>query len=264
MLRKENRIDISTNLMVCQNGDFMESLRHNLSMYIDTPEVTIKNLSEESGIPFSTLNTLLYGSSNDVKLSTVISLARALGISIDELVGSDTMEPKMRESVRIVRGLPEQSIYLIRYFIRHQQKIYKSLDKSKKYISVLKPQIVNGVIATTNAVDPMEIKNVPEDIRTRVYLGLKIPCDFYMPYYLPDEIVLLAADRLALDGERCVITENGAIHIATKKKVFENGIMHWKYSPLMTDSTYIPDDMIVDKIGYVIGFLKPDGSWGVR
>ena len=221
MLREENRIDISTNLTVCQNGDFMNSLRRNLGMYIDTPEITIKNLSEESGIPFSTLNTLLYGTSNDVKLSTVVSLAKALGISIDELVGSGTMEPKMRESVRIVRGLPEQSIYLIRYFIRHQHKIYKSLDKSKKYISVLKPQIVNGVIETTNAVEPMEIKDIPEDIRVRAYIGLKIPCDYYMPYYLPDEIVLIAADRLALDGERCVITENGAIHIAIKKKVLE-------------------------------------------
>lgn len=60
MLREENRIDISTNLTVCQNGDFMESLRRNLSMYIDTPEITIKNLSEASGVPFSTLNTLLY------------------------------------------------------------------------------------------------------------------------------------------------------------------------------------------------------------
>lgn len=264
MLREENRIDISTNLTVCQNGDFMESLRRNLSMYIDTPEITIKNLSEASGVPFSTLNTLLYGTSNNVKLSTVISLAKALEISIDELVGSDTMEPKMRESVRIVRGLPEQSIYLIRYFIRHQQKIYQSFDSNGKYISVLRPQIVNGVIATTNAVDPMTIKDVPEDVMSRAYLGLKIPCDFYMPYYLPGEIVLLAADRLALDGERCVITENGAIHIAIKKKVYENGTMHWKYSPLMTDSAYIPDDMIVDKIGYVIGFLNPDGSWGVR
>lgn len=264
MLRKENQVDISTNLTVCQDGDFMASLRHNLSMYIDTPEITIKNLSEASGVPFSTLNTLLYGNSNDVKLSTVISLAKALDISLDELVGSDTMEDKMRESVRIVRGLPEQSIYLIRYFIRHQEKIYHTLDNSKKYISVLHPQIVNGVIATTNAVEPMEIKAVPDDVRSRAYLGLKIPCDYYMPYYLPGETILLAADRLAMNGERCVVTADGAIHVVKKEKVIENGIAKSKYSPLMTNGVYIPEEMILDKIGYVIGFLFSDGKWGFR
>ena len=47
--------------------------------------ITIKDISEESSIPFSTLNTFLYGNSKDIKLSTAVKLAKALNVSIDEL-----------------------------------------------------------------------------------------------------------------------------------------------------------------------------------
>ena len=84
-----------------------------------------------------------------------------------------------------------------------------------------------------------------------------------MPYYLPDEIILVSADREAHDGERCVVTSKGAIHVVVKKHIIENGKKIYVYSPLNTN-VVIPDTLIVDKIGYVIGFLFPDGKWGIR
>lgn len=174
------------------------------------------------------------------------------------------MEDKMLESVKICRSLPEHSLYLIRYFIRHQDKIYSSLEKSHKYISVLKPQLVNGIIATTNAVEPICIDKLPEDIKSKTYIGLKIPCDYYMPFYLPGEIVLLAADREPQDGERCIVTSNGGIQIAVKTHIIEYGVRKWRYVSLMSPNSILPEHIIDDMIGYVVGFVNNDGDWGIR
>lgn len=262
MVDKEKLAKISTELTE-NNADFMSSFRKNLDMYLQCPEITLKELSERSGVPYATLNTIIYGNASDVRVSTVIAVSKALNISVDELLGAGTFEPKMRESVRLVRGLPEHSVYLIRYFIRHQAKIHSMLSKKHDYISIMRPQIVNGVIATTNAVEPMMIDSVPEDIKAKAYIGIRIPSDYYMPYYLPDEIILVSADRKAHEGERCVVTSKGAIHVVVKKHIIENGKKIYVYSPLNTN-VVIPDNLIVDKIGYVIGFLFPDGKWGIR
>lgn len=263
MIEKELVKRISTKLIV-DKENFMRSFRWNLGKFIETPEITIKQLSEESGIPYATLNSVLYGNSSDVKLSTAISLSKALGISIDELVGAGTMEDKMMESVKICRALPEHSLYLVRYLIRHQGKIYSELGYKQKYISVIKPQLINGIIATTNAVEPMCVDNLPEDVKSKAYIGIQIPCDYYMPFYLPGEILLLAADREEQVGERCVVTSNGGIYIVVKIHVFENGKIVWKYVPLMSPESILPDGIIDEKIGYVVGFLDVNGVWGIR
>ena len=153
-------------------------------------------------------------------------------MSIDELVGAETIEPISRESLSICRTLPEHSVYLIRYFIRHQKKIYESKDNSIKRISVLKPQCNKGNLLTTNVVEPMEIDGLPETIKAKVYLGIKIPCDHYMPYYAPGDTLLVAADREALNGERCIVTHCGKIYIVKKRSYIENGKKKFKYLAL--------------------------------
>lgn len=257
--------ELSANLVTEENGNYMDSFRKNLIMYLNQPEITISELSEISGVSYSTLNSIIYGKrAKDVHLSTVFSLANALNVSMDELVGAGTMEDKMRESVRIVRSLPEYSIYLIRYFIRHQKKLYQNLDRKKKYISLAQPQIINGMIATTNAVTSLCIDQLPPNIQSKAYLGIKMPCDFYMPYYLPGEIILIASDREAVEEERCVVTSTGSINIVIKKHIIENGVKKWKYCPLMNQDKLLPDNIIDDKIGYIIGHMNPDGSFGIR
>lgn len=263
MMEKDRIKEISTHLSV-NRANYMLSFRNNLREFLNEPDMTLYKLSEEANLPYSTLNSLLYGNSNDTKLSTAVALARAFGISVDELVGCGTMEDKMLESVKICRSLPEHSLYLIRYFIRHQNKIYSDIGKTHKYISVFKPQIVNGIIATTNAVEYMYIGDLPEDIISKAYAGVTLPSDYYMPFYLPGETILLAADREPQGGERCIVTSNGGIYIVVKSHVIENGIMKWRYVPLMSPNSILPENIIDDIIGYVVGFVNNDGDWGIR
>ena len=230
----------------------MSTLRHNIDIYVDDKEITLNDISEKSGLSVSTLSNVLYKDSKDIRLGTVIALAQAFGVTIDELIGSVTMEPKMSESVRMCRELPEHSLYLVRYFIRHQYMIYNKIKTN--YISVLIPRLENGIMPTTNVVEPLCV-DLPEDIKSKAYIGLKIPSDNYMPYYDAGEIILIASDREAQRGEHCVVTSNGGIYIVEKSRK--------TYKPL-TSQYEIPDSKIDDKIGYVVGFLNKDLTWGIR
>lgn len=262
MIGKERLRKLSTQLVV-DKDDFMRGFRQNLEMYVHQPDLTLRELSELSGVPYATLNNILYVGSSDIKLSTVMALAKVLNVSVDELVGIETMDPDIMECVRLARGLPDDSIYLVKYFIRHQYKIRAEAGRTRKYISIIMPSIVNGILATTNAVDLLCVDSLPADIVSKACLAIKIPCDLYMPYYLPGETILVAADRDAENGERLVVTSKGGIYIVKKKRMVLNGVKEWRYIPLMS-TVPIYKDSIDDVLGYVIGFINSDGEMGIR
>lgn len=90
MMKKDRIKEISTHLSV-NRVNYMLSFRGNLHEFLNEPDMTVYKLADEANLPYSTLNSLLYGNSNDTKLSTAVALARAFGISVDELVGCGTM-----------------------------------------------------------------------------------------------------------------------------------------------------------------------------
>ena len=246
--------------------NYMSAFKKNIDMIIEGKAITVKELAETADIPFSTLSSFLYGDNTDCKLSTAVKLARALEVSVDELIGAETVDSITQDSLRICRTLPKHALYLVRYFVRHQKGIYENLPADKKTISVFCPNTIRGRLVTTNVVEPWSVENLPDHIKASVYLGIKIPDEHehFMPYYAPEEIILIAADRDAVDGERCVVTRQGRIFIVTKKSYIHEGKKKWKYVALMNDKIEIPANEIDDKIGYVVGFMNPDGSWGRR
>ena len=251
-------------ILVENQTDYMQSLHQNVDALMDEFDLTIKELAEKADIPFDTLKTFLYGYTKDCKLSTAIKLARVFGISVDELVGAGTINSLSRESLAICRNLPPHSVYLIRQFIHHQDTIYKDADGKSKIISALIPECRNGFMHTTNIVESVCVDHLAPPVKSKVALGLKIPCDHYMPYYAPDDTILIAADRDGLDGEKCLISYNGYYYIVIKRFYIDNGVRKYKYVSLINQKTEILSSEIDEKLGYIIGFLNPDESWGIR
>ena len=103
MIRDEKLKQISTKLIRSDKTDDIATLRRNVEMYVQDPDITIRDISEQSGVPIPTINNLLYKDKQGIRLSTAIALARALQVSIDELVGCQTMTKEMRESIEICR-----------------------------------------------------------------------------------------------------------------------------------------------------------------
>lgn len=48
-----------------------------------------KQLSELSGIPIGTLNKIIYGATSSPSLDNALAIAKALGCTIDELIGKE-------------------------------------------------------------------------------------------------------------------------------------------------------------------------------
>ena len=84
-MKKKKLKDYVKNLTANQN-DYMSSFRKNIDLYVSDKDITLSDIAEEADIPFSTLRTFLYGNASDCKLSTAVKLARAFGVSVDEIV----------------------------------------------------------------------------------------------------------------------------------------------------------------------------------
>jgi len=259
---KKRKIEVEN--LVSNPTNYVDSFRKNIFLLMDVKDLSLRELSEKADMPYETLKSFLYGDAKDCKLSTAVKISRAFDISIDELVGAETMHPLSRESLTMCRKMPDYVVYLIRSFIRHQYNIYCHLDENSVNIPVYLPECQNGYLQTTNITETVCIDHLTNGLKSKICVGLKIPCEHYEPYYMPGEIVLLAADRDGQHNERCVVSYRGNFFLVRKIFYIENGLKKFKYVSLIEERREILPNDIDDKLGYVVGYLNPDGSWGVR
>lgn len=257
--------NFSDKTMVLGKTNLISSLRNSIDKYLDEKDMSIRELSEKAGIPFESLKGVLYNTKReDCNLSTLYKLSKATGYSIDELICSDAMSPDALECLSICRGLPKNSLRLVRHFIKHQKKLNEKHSADNTILSVMVPPLASGRMQYTNVMESLVINHLSETIKAIAYLGIKIPCENYMPYYAEDEILLIASDREAVNGERCVVVNNGRLFIVTKQSYIENGQKKWRYVSLLNNKIVMPAKSVDEKLGYIVGFLNPDGSWGIR
>ena len=250
MIKKEKLNELSKNLSA-NRDDFISAFRHNLFMYIDEKDITIKDISEKANVPFSTLNSFLYGDSKDIKLSTAVKLARALDVSIDELVGADTINEVSRESIAICRNLPDNELYLIRWYIRYIDSLNKKNEPNKRYVSVMKLDCnQNGNLKITTDYKHIDITEIDKECSCKVFFGITMPCDHYMPVYSPYDILLIANDRQPTSHENSLIRVNGCLFIAKKKNN--------EYFSIRDGKFRFKEYEIDEHIGYVACTIRND------
>ena len=242
MMKKEKLNEISKKLSA--NQDVISAFRHNLFLYVEDKDITIKEISEKSDVPFSTLNSFLYGNSKDIKLSTAVKLAKALNISIDELVGAETINEITKESMSICRNLPDNDLYLVRWFIRYLEKENSKIVQNKRFVSVMELDYTDGNLKITTSYKKVDIGNVNEIYRHKIFFGITMPCDNYMPHYSPYDILLIANDRKPTHTDNALIRIGKYIGIA--RIDFNNKI----YS--IRDNKYRCD---MNEIDEVIGYI---------
>lgn len=241
------------------------AFRQNVGILMDMNGFTLNETAEKSNIPFETFKAFFYGKSDECRLSTAVKMARIFDMSIDEIVGAETITSDMEDYIKMYKAIPEYAQYLIKYFIRHQYNIYQKREiYGKKVISIIKPRCVDGYLQFTNEIDQICIEHLEPSIKTKVRLGLKIPCEHYMPIYSPYDTLLISADRDAMHGEKCLIERNSKLFLVEKRIYIKDGVKRNEYVSLMNNRFRISDVEIDEMIGYVVGFLNSDGTWGVK
>ena len=261
MLKREKIREIALNF-VSDKDDVMSAFRRNCFMIIEKKGTTIKAWAEAADVSFATLNNFLYGNTKTCDIMLPVKLARAAGVTVDELLGAETMSEGTKECVSKCRLMPTHFVNLARSNIRHIYNLFKKSTSPEPRL-VFIPECRRGHLQTTNVMEEIDVSHLQKSTIPRIAHGLKIPCDHYEPYFLKDEIILLAVDRDGQDGEICVISHYGEYYIVRKKMYIENAQKKWKYMSLFTEREFLKED-VEDKLGYVVGFLNPDRSWGIR
>lgn len=238
--------------MVANPNNYMDSLRKNILLFVGEKGITLHEISELAGISYETLKSLIYGDSKDCKLSTVVAVARALEVSVDELVGCETIDPVVIESMQIARNLPETYIHFVRWAIRYHERMVSTEKVSQKAISIMIAECNNeGNIILTNNFEIKDISGVADMIRPKIFMGIRLPSDGYMPNYAEGDILLIANDRKPMPNETAVIIYGGYLWLARRKVEVINGEKVPGYYSIRDGKFRVYESDVEEVIGYV-------------
>lgn len=242
--------------LVAEPDDYMHSLRTNLYMYIGEKDITLQQISDEADIPISTLKTLCYGDAKDCHISTVIKLARVFHVSVDELIGSGTIPKETCESLALMRTLPESFRYFVRWIIRFYKDMLAANPVMEKAVEVINARCDGeGNLMVTSDMEVSDISDYPLDIRTKIFMGISIPCNNYEPYYFKGDILYIAHDRRPREHEHVIvcIAENIWILRARRELVSsEDPTVITRYYTIKDDRLFATDKDVQSIMGYVV------------
>ena len=91
-------------------------------------KITNVELAKMTGIPLGTLNKILSGDSRDPRISSVIKIAKALGMSADYIIFGKNTHPENqqdREGIKMYLSLDSEDKAEIRGEMRHMLKAPK-------------------------------------------------------------------------------------------------------------------------------------------
>lgn len=251
ILKRKNLKDFRINFTVnCEN--YMAAFRKNIFAYVEDKEITLNQIAEAADIPYSTLKTFLYSDSKDCNLSTAVKLARAFGVSVDRLIGAGTICQEVFDLEQAYFNLPKSSKSLIKWHINHEKAIHEQYMDSQ-VVSIMTPLCNgNGNMKPTSDYEVFDISNMGEELTHKLFFGIKIPCEHYLPHYTEGDVLLIANDRNAMKGEHSVIMVND--NILVTKRAIEEGVV--KYYGLMDNRYRLIEHDGIQVVGYVAKTIK--------
>ena len=259
MLEMKQLRKLSKNL-VAEPDNYIHSFRKNLDMYISQKEITLAELAELADLPLSTLRSFVYGDSKDCHVSTVVKLARVLGVSCDELLGSGTISPQTCESLQLVRQLPESFTHFVRWAIHYHYAALTSARVSERAVEIMAASVSNaGNLVMTNDFDIIDISCLSDEIRPKIFMGIRIPTNDYLPNYSEGDILLIANDRIPRPTEHVIIhvAENMWIVNRKAEKNPQTGEVRTNFYSIRDGINRGSSEDTSMIIGYVVKVLHP-------
>lgn len=261
MIDRKELVKLSCRLQT-KPDSYMESFRENIRMYIEQKGITLVEVAEAADMPESTLKSFVYGKSKDCHLSTAVKLARVFAVSVDELVGSGTISPQTCDSLKIIRQLPSSFKHFVRYALHLHYKKLTDGTISEKAIEVTEAKVhETGGICLTTEFSFIDISDLNEDIRAKVFMGIRIPSDLYEPYYFEGETLLIANDRNPRNGENVVASVGSCVYILRTKIEKINGEKKRTYYSIRDGKRRSTEDRVKLVIGYIAHVLPGEDNY---
>lgn len=183
-------------------------------------KLTNDSLSELSGISLGTLNKLLSGATEDPKLSTLTSLARALGISLDEMLGESTASrfTLNDDLTKKYNALDRSGRETVDYIINKEYNRVKKEREAKPYTlespAIRHIKLFNTAASAGTGVylsdsDSTEIAVYSNPITDSADFAIRVSGDSMMPKYHDGDIILAEQTNRVDEGELGVFSLNG-------------------------------------------------------
>lgn len=173
---------------------FREILKKNLQ----EKKITLNALALESDLSEDTLRSVVYGKSQDVKLSTVIKIADVLDCPLDDLIGRKYYSDVEREIHHRIHSFPEQTLRATLHFSKMQEDlVLKQSNSGKVLLPVFVPHgnMKEGMYCDNHDVITLDISEYPKSIQEEADFGIKILTDVFEPVYYLNDILLCSCER---------------------------------------------------------------------
>lgn len=178
-------------------------------------------LAKESGIPYTTLDSMLKRDSDTARLTTIFRIARALGTSVEDLVfdegGGEAISPDEKRVLDLYALLDDRGKDTVLSLLEREAGHSRAGKKSFPiYDSPAAAGRGEPVFSEDKTVFTVRDGEIPEDAD----FGVRISGDSMEPFFSDGDIAYVArADRLR-SGEIGVFLLNGESYC--KKYVAEN------------------------------------------
>lgn len=232
----------------------LQYLRENLRKLLKDEKMTLNTLSIEADLSEDTLRSLIYSKAKDVKMSTIVKIAKVFNCSIDTLLGHSIYSIHEEYIIQKLRTLSSRSQRTILALIElEEQTTLRSSYDGKDFITVFLPtgNLMDGQFYDTSSFETLDISAYPNSLKNTVDFGFKILSDKFRPLYDKNDILLLSK-RQTPEHDDIVL------YVDRDGKIFLRKYTSIGLEPLNRLGTIIPPNILYQytPIGVVVKVVK--------
>lgn len=177
----------------------LQNFRLRLRKQLQTQKLTLNALSLQADLSEDTLRSIIYGKSQDIKLSTIIKIADVLNCSIDDMIGRTFYSPEINNIANRLNHLSARSINTIMFLLDLEEtsSVLPS-NAGNDIIRVLLPNgnMKDGMYYDSCSVDELDISAYPTSLKKVTDFAIKITTHNYEPIYCMNDLLLISHQSL--------------------------------------------------------------------
>ncbi|MBR1599012.1 MAG: helix-turn-helix domain-containing protein [Lachnospiraceae bacterium] len=195
----------------------INTFRNLLRAKLKEQKLSLSTLASLSDLSEDTLRSIIYGKSQDIKLSTLIKIADVLNCSIDELVNRSTYSHDEQILFNKIHNLPQCSRKSIQIVATLEEKCLLEKSRNGKDLIPLfipKGNMKDGVYYDGSIYGKIDITKYPLTIKKECSFGIKVVTENYEPIYHINDILLISAKSHPRQSDIVLyIDNNGKLYL---------------------------------------------------
>lgn len=228
----------------------IKTFKENLKRKLKEQKITLSALAVHADLSEDTLRSIIYGKSQDIKLSTMVKIADVLHCTLDELVGRSVYSNEQQNFIERIQYVSNHSFRTLQAILAiEEQFTLKNNRNGKNIIQVLTPSgtLKDGQFYNGATYESFDISGYPKAIQQSVDFGLRITSDYFEPVYYLNDILLISRQRLP---EYYDI----ALYLDKNKKMYLRQYLETGLSPVNSFGASFPRHKLADytPIGVVV------------